>query len=178
MNSFPPNPHTESAELLDIVDEADHPVGRATRAVIHAGNLRHRAVHVLWLNSRGELYVQKRAQTKDTFPGCYDSSAAGHLMAGEDYDSAAVRELAEELSLTNVHPQRLFKINACPETGYEFVWVYRLEGDYTPRPNPAEIEAGGFWSLADLQAAMGQHPRQFAPSFIKVFDLYRRFVRS
>lgn len=162
-------------EWLDVVDDHDRVIGRALREQIHAQNLRHRAVHILWFNSRGELYVQQRAPTKDTFPNCYDSSAAGHVAPGEDYDTAAQRELAEELGLTGLRPHRLFKIDACPETGHEFVWVYRLDGDHTPQPNPNEIQSARFWSLPELETALRNQPEQFAPSFIKVFDLYRRF---
>lgn len=164
-----------SHEWLDVVDEQDRVVGCASRAQVHAHQLLHRAVHILWFNTRGELYIQKRAPSKDTYPGRYDSSAAGHVAPGEDYDSAAARELAEELGLTHLQPQRLFKIHACPETGHEFVWVYRLTGDYLAQPNPHEIESARFWPLSELETALRLYPDQFAPSFIKVFDLYRQF---
>ena len=45
------------------------------------------------------LLIQKRSQNKDNFPGYCDISSAGHLDAGDDYDSAAYRELYEELGI-------------------------------------------------------------------------------
>ena len=86
-------------EIFDVVDDRDQVVGTATRSEVHARKLRHRAVHVFLFNLKGELFVQKRAATKDSFPGCYDSSASGHLNSGEDYDPCAKRELQEELGL-------------------------------------------------------------------------------
>jgi len=158
-------------EVLDVVDDHDEVIGRTTRHEIHERGLKHRAVHVLLFNLRDELFVQRRAATKDTFPRRYDSSASGHLDSGENYDACAVRELREELGL-EVHPQELvkqFKLDACQETGWEFVWVYTLRGEFTPRINPAEIEAGEFWDLARVRATIASHPNQCAPSFCSVF---------
>ena len=61
---------------------------------VHGNNLRHRAVHILVFNNLGELFLQKRSRWKDRHPRRWDSSAAGHVDAGEEYDVAANRELA------------------------------------------------------------------------------------
>ena len=46
-----------------------------------------------------EILLQKRSPTKDSFPGCYDISSAGHIPAGVDYIPSALRELQEELGV-------------------------------------------------------------------------------
>src|SRR5690242_999159 len=113
-------------ELFDVVDERDQVIEQHPRRIVHQLGLRHRAVHVLIYNSRGELFLQKRSMIKDCFPGTWDSSASGHLEPGETYDHCAIREVKEELGLALQQvPIRLFKVDACPETGQEFVWVYR-----------------------------------------------------
>jgi isopentenyl-diphosphate delta-isomerase type 1 len=160
-----------SEEFFDVVNDHDQVVGRASRAEVHARGLKHRAVHAFVFNPSGELFVQKRSATKDTFPGCYDSSASGHLGSSEEYDACAVRELQEELGL-KVSPQLLrkhFKIAACPETGWEFVWVYSIQGDFTPAVNPAEIETGCFSPVSSVRALIAQHRERCAPSFRRVF---------
>ncbi len=165
-------------ELFDVVDDRDQVIGQATRREVHARGLKHRAVHIWLVNPRGELFVQKRAGSKDAHPHKFDSSASGHLAAGEDYDVAARRELHEELGLA-VPParlQRLVKIPACPETDGEFTVVFSLRGDDRPVPNPAEIESGDFVALDRLRADLARHPERYAPSFIKVFDAVERFV--
>src|SRR5262245_49045805 len=111
-------------EVFDIVNERDEVVGQKPRSEVHRLKLNHRAVHVLVFNSRGELFLQKRSMKKDCCPGTWDSSASGHLDSGESYDACCVRELREEIGLADA-PERLFKVAACPETGHEFVWVYR-----------------------------------------------------
>jgi isopentenyldiphosphate isomerase len=154
-------------ELFDVVDDGDRVIGRAPRRQVHARGLRHRAVHVLVFDLTGRLYVQKRCSTKDTFPGCYDSSASGHLNSGEDYDKCALRELREELALVipRRHLRRHFKIPACQQTGWEFVWVYSVHGDYRPVPNPDEIESGGFLSRDEAEALPAA---QCAPGFRRI----------
>jgi isopentenyl-diphosphate delta-isomerase type 1 len=158
-------------EIFDIVDEQDRVIGQMPRAEVHARGLRHRAVHVWLFNPRGELFVQQRAPGKDTFPGCWDSSASGHVDAGEEYDACAVRELREELglSLPATALRREFKITPSAETGQEFVWVYRVVGDYQPVINPAEISAGEFWSPAKLRTIIEQQPQTCAPAFCRVW---------
>ena len=90
----------------------------------------------------------------------------GHVDAGEDYDASAVRELGEELGLAlPAPPARWFRLEACAETGWEFVWVYRLrhEGPFTL--NRDEIEAGAWFDPADLAARLRERPGEFASSF-------------
>jgi isopentenyldiphosphate isomerase len=57
---------------------------------------------VLVFNSQGEVYLQRRSATKDTYPNRWTTSCSGHVDAGEDYDTAVLREMAEELGLKGV----------------------------------------------------------------------------
>lgn len=97
-------------ELLDIVDENGVPTGQTVeRALAHRTGARHRTAHVWLARLRGgepELLLQKRSESKDSHPGCYDISSAGHIPAGEDVIPSALRELREELGL-EVPPQAL-----------------------------------------------------------------------
>lgn len=163
-------------EIFDVVDERDQIIGTATRSDVHARALRHRAVHVFLFNLKGELFVQKRMATKDSFPRCYDSSASGHVNSGEDYDACAKRELQEELGLSLPAGRFLkhFKIEACKDTGWEFVWVYSVITEEHPRINLDELESGEFWTQQHCQSMLASHPGQFAHSFPVVF---KEFVR-
>jgi isopentenyldiphosphate isomerase len=88
------------SELFDVVDENDHVLYPLSRLEIHRRNLRHRAVHIFWINQLGELCLQRRSYAKDNSPGCLSSSCAGHVDSGENYIQAAVREFREELGIT------------------------------------------------------------------------------
>ena len=87
-------------ELVDVVDEHDRVVRTVTRREMRAGRLRHRAVSIAVLSSDGRLLVHRRADTKDVWPGMWDLAAGGVVGAGESYEEAARRELAEELGVT------------------------------------------------------------------------------
>ncbi|MEI7730567.1 MAG: SlyX family protein [Verrucomicrobiota bacterium] len=163
-----------SEEIFDVVNERDEVIGRETRREVHRLGLKHRAVHVLVFNRRGELFLQKRSWKKDKHPGTWDSSASGHLASGEDYDTAARREVREEIGLELTEcPERLFKINACPDTGMEFVWVYRSESEGPFRLQPEEIETGTWFSPEHLDHWLAEKPSAFAPSFPLIWSLYR-----
>jgi len=161
-----------SEEIFDLVDEADRVIGSAPRSEVHRRKLRHRAVHVLLFSAQGKLFVQKRSATKDSFPGCYDSSASGHLNSGEDYDICASRETHEELGLVVPVGQfsRHFKVEACEQTGWEFVWVYSVVTNKQPQINLAELESGEFWTPEHTRSLLLANPGQFAPGFVRVFS--------
>lgn len=111
-------------EYLAVVDDRDRVIDRRPRREIHASGLRHRAVHILLFNEQGRLFLQKRSMKKDLNKGLWDTSAAGHVDDGESYDSCAPRELWEELGV-KAELSALFKLEATPALGMEFIQVYR-----------------------------------------------------
>ena len=92
------------AEWLDVVDENGAPTGETVeRERAHREGFRHRTAHVWLLRRRGgrvEILLQMRSREKDSFPGCYDISSAGHIPAGQSVTESALRELREELGVT------------------------------------------------------------------------------
>lgn len=166
-------------EVFDVCDESDEIIGQKTRQEVHRLGLRHRAVHVLISNSRGEVFLQKRSMQKDCFPGKWDSSASGHLDGGEDYDACAVRELREELGLEAASPpRRLFKIDACPQTGWEFVWIYfcRAEGPFTLQAE--EIERGEWFAPEEITRWLQERPDDFAGAVPLIWQRWQQLQRQ
>lgn len=163
-----------SEEIFDIVNERDEVIGQAPRKEVHATGLWHRAIHVLVFNTRGEVFLQKRSMLKDTAKGKWDSSSSGHVDTGEDYDVCAVRELREEigLHLTQEQLQRLFKIDARKETGWEFCWIYRCasEGPFTLHPD--EIETGSWFTPDAVTKWVNEKPHDFASAFVLIWKTF------
>jgi 16S rRNA (adenine1518-N6/adenine1519-N6)-dimethyltransferase len=153
-------------EMFDVVDDRDQVVGTATRAEVHARQLRHRAVHVLVFNKRGDLLLQQRSALKDLHPNVWDSSVSGHLDAGEDYYAAAVREMAEEMGIVDGEPEEIARLTAGPETGWEHVRVYRARYDGPLRHPCAEIQAALWLPVSEVVAWLAARPVDFAPGFI------------
>lgn len=91
-------------ELFDVLDQDGEPSGLVReRTMVHERGDYHRTSHV-WIprrtsDGRFELLLQKRSRDKDSFPGCYDISSAGHIPAGVGYVDSAIRELYEELGI-------------------------------------------------------------------------------
>ena len=71
-------------ELIDILDEKGNKIGVSkTRGEVHAKGLWHQAAHVWIYNSKGEILLQKRSMQKESWPGRWDISAAGHVQQGK-----------------------------------------------------------------------------------------------
>jgi isopentenyl-diphosphate delta-isomerase type 1 len=86
-------------ENFDVIDQQDNVIEvRPGRECIRLGLL-HRAIVIFLYNLRRELYIQKRSNTKECFPGFWSASCTGHVSSGETYIQAAKREAKEELSL-------------------------------------------------------------------------------
>jgi isopentenyldiphosphate isomerase len=86
-------------ELVDIVDDDDNVIATVTRSEMRAQRLQHRSVGIAVLSSDGRLLIHRRSDTKDIWPGWWDIAAGGVVAAGESYEDAARRELAEELGI-------------------------------------------------------------------------------
>lgn len=164
-----------SEEIFDIVNERDEVVGQAPRKEVHARGLLHRAVHVLVFNARGQLFLQKRSMTKDTAKGKWDSSSSGHVDSGEDYDTCAVREVWEEIGLKlDRSPERILRIEACAETGQEFVWVYRCESEGPFTLHPEEIERGEWFAPEEITRWVAERPQEFARAFVLIWQMLNK----
>jgi isopentenyldiphosphate isomerase len=164
-----------SEEIFDVVNECDEVVGQNTRREVHRLGLKHRAVHVLVFNSLDEVFLQKRSLKKDTAAGLWDSSTSGHLDSGEDYDACAVRELREEIGLALAQtPERLFRIEACQETGWEFCRVYRCKAEGPFQLHPDEIESGGWFAPEKIMRWIAEKPGDFASAFRLIWQTLNR----
>jgi isopentenyldiphosphate isomerase len=94
-------------ELVDIVDECDRVARVVPRSLLRHQNLRHRVAFVAVRSSHREVLVHRRSDTKDVWPGWWDLAVGGVVTAGESYEAAARRELAEEIGVAGVEPERI-----------------------------------------------------------------------
>ena len=157
-------------ERFPIVDENDREIGTATRPEVHENNFRHRAVHILIFNGIGELLLQKRSPWKDRHPLLWDSSAAGHVEANEQYDETADRELDEELGVA-AQLRPIGKLQASEKTGQEFIVVYHGEHNGPFRYPSEEISAVEFFPVDIINRWVANKPEDFAPGFLESWRL-------
>jgi 16S rRNA (adenine1518-N6/adenine1519-N6)-dimethyltransferase len=164
-------------EQFPVVDKSDGIRGYASRSEVHGNNLRHRAVHILIFNQAGDVYLQQRSRWKDRHPLKWDSSAAGHVIAGENYDETARRELKEELGI-DVPLEGIFRLTASSRTDHEFIYGYRGMVSGNLAPNKCEIERGIFFAPAVIDGWTSARPDDFAPGFLECWKAYRRKLHS
>lgn len=171
-NDIPGTAAQRMSEIFDVVDLDDNVVGKATRGEVHGGQLIHRATHILVFDSLGNVLLQKRSQWKDTFPGAWTTSCAGHVDSGESYEACAIRELGEELGICVLPATVHFveKLGPCCETANEWVAVFFTMASGPFQPEAAEV-AELKWIAPDaLNTWISSEPEVFAPSFVYVWQ--------
>jgi isopentenyldiphosphate isomerase/intracellular septation protein A len=167
-------------EMLPLVDEEGKVLGVAPRRECHKGPGKlHPVVHLQVVDGRGSIYLQKRAEDKDTQPGKWDSSVGGHVSAGEDLDTALSRELREELGVTmlalessgaRVEPILRYRWDTDVESELVFSYIVTYGGPFSP--DPKEVSEGRFWSFAEIRDNLGKG--LLTPNFEHEFRLIER----
>ena len=104
-------------ELFDVIDEAGNKTGQVKeRGVAHRDGTLHSTVHI-WIvrpnqESGYDVLLQKRSECKDSNPGAYDISSAGHVSAGDELMESALREMEEKISFSlSEHTEDSLKLN-------------------------------------------------------------------
>lgn len=153
-------------EYIDVCTEDGKPTGFVIeRTAAHRDGILHRTAHV-WIvrrngNREHEILLQKRSRSKDSFPGCYDTSSAGHIPAGDDPLSSAVRELYEELGIAAEPGQlkyagtfrsqyeKVFYDSLFRDNEHTTVFVYDFPVD-SFRLQESEVEEVRWFNLKDV----------------------------
>jgi len=96
-------------EWFDSVDQNGKVIGKAPRSQFHGNpKLLHPVVYIHVFNKQGRLFLQKRSEVKDTYPGLWDTAVGGHLSSGEKLHDAMLREAKEELGINVGKARPLF----------------------------------------------------------------------
>lgn len=144
-------------EMVALCDDQGRVVGSAPRSVMRARNLRHAATGILVTNSAGEVYVHRRTDTKDVYPGHHDFAAGGVVAAGETPLVCAERELAEELGISGVPLVPAGETDYADDHVSFHAWLYTVTWDGPIRHQPSEV-AWGAWVSRDEVARMIEDP--------------------
>ena len=169
------------SDLIDIINEQDEVIGQATKKEAHEKGLLHRFIHVFVFTKDGEMVIQWRK--KEKLGGrMFDPSAGGHVDAGEDYETAANRELKEELGIEgDLQPlcDIQFKVdvenNGVENMRGQLFQVFH-DGPYSNWEDEAEhLE---FMGLEELALMMERFPYLFTEGFKSSFRSYLEFLDS
>lgn len=153
-----------SVELVDLYDPlTEHVVGTASRAQVRAQNLPHAATAVLLTDAAGRVYVHRRTDTKDVYPGLWDCWAGGVVEAGEAPEAAAVRELTEELGVSGVPLEPLFRQWYRDDQVRYLALGFRAVWDGPLVHQAEEVAEGGWMTVAELRELLADPGRPFVP---------------
>lgn len=158
-------------EYMDIVNENDEVIGRASRKDALEKSLRRRIVHVMISDKSGRIFLQRRSEKVAWCPNHWSSSAGGHVLSGEDYEATANRELKEELGIaTNLEfIEKIFY--DVPGVANMFLSIYRTKSngpfDYD-KNDIAEIRA---FSISEIKKML-ESGEKFHPELIFILNKY------
>jgi len=169
--------HVRASEMVPIVDSHGIVVGQASRAWCHGGDKPlHPVVHLHIINRSCELYLQKRAMTKDLLPGYWDTAVGGHVSYGESILEALFREAGEELGFYDFNPVSLTSYVFESQVERELVNVFAAVGNFDLHPDHDEVTEGRYWPLPDIEVHMSHGV--FTPNFEQEFGMIRRDLEA
>jgi 8-oxo-dGTP pyrophosphatase MutT (NUDIX family) len=157
-------------EQVAIVDDTGAVIGSAPRSVMRRDNLPHVVVAVLVRDPTGRVYVHRRTDSKDVFPGMHDCFAAGCMQAGEEPAAAAAREVAEELGVTGVPLEPLLVLRYDDESTRHVCHAFTTVWDGPVTHQPAEVAWGGWMTPAELRDRLADPTWPFVPDGRALLD--------
>ncbi len=135
---------------IDVVDDNDRVIGKASEKEIYEKRLNHRIIHIFIFNDKGEMALQLRSKHKPYCPNHWSATVGGRVDSGEDYEEAALREMQEELGITaelKLIGKEPYKIDGL--TQFLATFTARHNGPF--RLNPEEVEQTEFLSVDKIK---------------------------
>ncbi len=152
-------------EQLILVDEKDNEIGYMDKLSVHREGLLHRAFSVFIFNSKDELLLQQRADTKYHSAGLWTNSCCSHPVFGEEIYETINRRMKEEMGLCCSVD---FKFSFIYQTNFdngltehELDYVYFGRCDDVPRANLNEVKDWKYMNLEKLKEDIWYHPQNY-----------------
>ena len=162
-------------EILDVVDENDKFVKKATRKEVREKVLLHRVARVIIKNNKNEFVIQKRNSDKKTFPSNFDIGVAETVKSGESYEAASIRGLKEELAINVANqPRFLFTIKYNSQQTKEICKVYEISHNGKIKFQKEEIEEVKVLEINEVKNLIQKNP--FHPVGKLAFKKYLKTI--
>ena len=162
-------------EFLDIINDQDNVIGKASKQEVYEKLLTHRIVHILIFNDKNEMALQMQSKNKRFCPLHWSTAVGGHVRSGETYEQAALREMGEEIGIsTKIEP--VFKDNYIYTDEYDhyygnkvgprkglkkILFTFKTVYNGPFNVNPKEVKQIEFFSLDNIKDMIGKekfHP--------------------
>lgn len=164
-------------ERIQIVDEDDAPIGGSTRQEAWENGSYHRLAQIVLHDKEGNILLQKRSAHKSLYPGRWTNAASGHVDEGETYETAATRELVEEIGV-NIQLEEIGKLLLSTRRDNKIInqFIGVFEG-CVPRStefkiNPKEVSEIRWFGLEELKASLVDDADEFTPAMVKAMQQF------
>ncbi len=159
----------ELVELVERVDEHDEVVSVVRRSDAIRRKWLHRIATVVCRDTAGRILVHRRPYDAERFPGGFNWMLGGAAEAGESYEKAAARELAEELGV-QVRPEFVFKFRCAGVISPYWLGLHEAVVTGPIRPDPEEVA----WHDWLTESELGELVRHeaFVPDAREAFERY------
>ena len=161
-------------EYVILVDEQDHELGLMEKMQAHYEGKLHRALSVFVFNSKKEMLLQKRANSKYHSAGLWTNTCCSHPRKNETVESAANRRLQEEMGMSC---ELNYKFNFIYKTKFEnnliendLDYVYVGFSDVAPIPNPEEVSEYRYASIQEIENDLKLNPHNYTEWFKLIFE--------
>lgn len=144
-------------EMLPVVEPTGAVVGRASRSTCHNGShFLHPVVHLHIISRFGQIYLQRRSESKALYPLHWDFAVGGHVTYGEYLRETLFREAGEELGFFDFNPVLLATYIYESSNERELVNTFATVGSFNLKPDGNEVCDGRWWTLPELEDAFGK----------------------
>jgi len=169
-------------EFVILVDQNDNQVGVMEKMQAHVEAVLHRAFSVFIFNSKGELMLQQRAQSKYHSPGLWSNTCCSHPRPGEKTEAAAHRRMKEEMGFDCNFTEAFSFVYKAPFTNelteHEYDHIFIGISDELPVINKEEAEAFKMVTLDNVRKEMDEDPEKFTVWFRIAFDRVEDYFKA
>lgn len=168
-------------ELWDVLDREGKPKGRTIERgqPLRPGDY-HLVIHIWIFDTKARFLIQKRAEGVLLFPDIW-AATGGSALAGEGSETAAIRELREELGITAV-PGEMRKISRIVRAD-NILDIWLLAKDINPEKldlQTEEVSAVMYVNRAQLESMLqaGQFYNYGSDYMDLIFQSVCRFTQT
>ena len=157
-------------ELNIEVDENNNRIGLRPKSDFHTGKFIHRSAHLILLNSKNEILLQKRASDKKWYPNFFTYSVSA-TVADETYEECINREMQEEIGI-NIPVKKSFTYKYFDEVDKAFRAVFIGRTDEEIKPDPREIQQIRWINADELKKEILANPEIYTPPLIEGLKIF------
>lgn len=163
-------------ELIDLLDENRKSTGETIERgkTIPEGRYK-QSVHIWITNSKGEIYIQKRAECRKIFPGFWENPGGG-VVRGQTPTETLKKEFLEELGI-NITGKVSFVTTIRRKKDFVDIWHITQDFDISDlHLQEDEVSEGRWVTLEEIENMIDKN--QFCPTILDSFNPFLQYLNK